>query len=370
MVPTDPAYIVFTSGSTGRPKGVVMSHRAVLAFYRGMLRHNIAGPGDRVASTSPLQFDFSLLDIGLALGSGAAVVPVPRTSLRWPRRLVRFLRDTAATQVNGVPSIWRPVLRHEPELLTDLHQVHGIMYSGEPFPVHELRQLQSALPNARFVNCFGSTESVAASFTDVPNPVPGTVEDLSIGRAHPGAELLLVGGNGQPVDEPFVVGELYLRSAALFTAYWGDPEATNRALVPDPLDPRSGQRVFRSGDLACYGQQGELYYRGRTDSLVKIRGNRVELAEVERRLLDFPGVANAAAILVRRDNQDDVLAAFVVAAAGSPPIVESAVISFCADVLPSYMVPHRLHVLEEMPANANGKLDRVALATTYGGSGK
>jgi amino acid adenylation domain-containing protein len=373
IVATDPAYIVFTSGSTGRPKGVVMSHRAILAFYRGMLRHDIVTADDRVATTSPLQFDFSLLDIGLALGSGAAVVPVPRALLRWPRRFAGFLRDTAATQVDGVPSIWRPVLRHEPELLADLHEVRGILYSGEPFPLHELRQLQAALPKARIVNCFGSTESVACSFTDVPSPIPDELEQLSIGQVHPGAELLLIGDDGQPIDEPGTVGELYLRSPALFTGYWNDPDATGRALVPDPLDPRSGQRLFRSGDLGCRGQRGELFYRGRADSLVKIRGNRVELGEIERRLLDFPGIAGAAAVVLRRADRDPALAGFVVAGAdaaadaeaGGPAVIESEVIAFCAEALPRYMVPDELHVLDELPANANGKVDRIALAAAH-----
>lgn len=112
-VTTDAAYMIFTSGTTGRPKGVVMSHRGVLSFYRGMLRHSIVTPRDRLATTSPLQFDFALLDIGLALGSGAQLIPVPRELMHWPRRFLRFLADTGATQVDGVPSIWRPVLRHE-----------------------------------------------------------------------------------------------------------------------------------------------------------------------------------------------------------------------------------------------------------------
>ena len=365
-VATDPAYIVFTSGSTGRPKGVVMSHRAILAFYRGMLRHDVVTADDRIATTSPLQFDFSLADIGLALGSGATLVPVPRSSLRWPRRFVGFLRDTAATQVDGVPSIWRPVLRHEPELLAELHEVRGILYSGEAFPLPELRQLQTALPKAQIINCFGSTESVACSFTDVPNPIPDDLEQLSIGQAHPGAELIIIGDDGQPIDEPGTVGELYLRSPALFSGYWDDPDATGRALVPDPLDPRSGQLVFRSGDLGCRGQEGELYYRGRADSLVKIRGNRVELCEIERRLLDFPGIAYAAATVVRRPAREPVLAAFVVAAAGGPAIAEPEVIAFCTEALPAYMAPQELHVLTELPTNANGKVDRIALAAAYG----
>ncbi|WP_370106933.1 AMP-binding protein [Streptacidiphilus sp. BW17] len=124
-VTTDTAYMIFTSGTTGRPKGIVMSHRGVLAFYRGLMDHRIVTSEDRVATTSPLQFDFSLLDIGLALSSGAAVVPVPRDQLRLPLRFLQCLADTRATRVDGVPSIWRPALWLEPERLACTRLVAG-----------------------------------------------------------------------------------------------------------------------------------------------------------------------------------------------------------------------------------------------------
>lgn len=365
-IPSDPAYMIFTSGSTGRPKGVVMSHRAALAFFRGMLAHEIVGPGGRVASTSPFQFDFSLLDIALALGSGAAVVPVPRDLLRWPRRFVGFLRDAQVTQVNGVPSIWRPVLRHEAGALAELNRISGILYSGENFPLPELRRIQELLPGVRIVNCFGSTESIAASLTDVPDPLPPDQKRLSIGRAHQGADLMLIGESGNPINTPGVVGELYLRSAALFSGYWDDPEATARALVPDPLNPRSGQPVFRTGDLAYLGESGELYFCGRADSQVKIRGNRVELGEVERRILEFPGIAGAAATMLPRPGGDPVLAAFVVLEPGAPALEHRDLEAFCLATLPDYMAPQRIVQLRELPLTPNGKVDRLALAAQHG----
>ncbi|MEU1889552.1 AMP-binding protein [Micromonospora sp. WMMD987] len=367
LVPTDPAYMIFTSGTTGRPKGVVMSHRGVLAFFRGMLRHGIVSAEDRVATTSPLQFDFSLLDIGLALGSGAAVVPVPRSLLRWPRRFVQFLADSGATQVNGVPSIWRGVLRHEFAGLAALgEQIRGVLYSGENFPLPEMRELQRALPRARVVNCFGSSESIAASFTDVPNPLPAEVDRISIGHAHPGAEMLLIDEDGRPVDSPGVVGQIHLRSAALFHGYWNDPEATAAALVPDPLNPATGQVVFRTGDLAYRGEGGELYFIGRVDSLVKVRGNRVELGEVERRVRDFPGIAGAAALMLPQDGKDPVLAVFVVLDEGVTGVEEMELGAFCLEALPDYMVPQQVRVLDELPVNANGKVDRRLLAARAG----
>ncbi|MZE81038.1 AMP-binding protein [Streptomyces sp. SID5475] len=361
-VTTDTAYIIFTSGTTGRPKGVVMSHRAVLSFYRGMLHHGIVTERDRVATTSPLQFDFSLLDIGLALGSGAAVVPVPRSLLRWPSRFLRVLRETGATQVNGVPSIWRQALRHLPDQLARLDSVRGVLFCGEEFPLPELRRLQQLLPQARLVNCYGATESMACSFTDVPDPLTEDTERLSIGFAHPGAEMTVIDELGRPIGEPGVTGEIYLRSPALFTGYWDDPDATRAALVPDPLEPRSGQVVFRTGDLAYRGEHGELYFCGRADSQVQIRGNRVELGEVERRLLEHPGVTAATALVLQPPSGEPELAAFVVPAPGTPPAGQTELTDFCRQTLPGYMVPGTTFTAGELPVTPNGKVDRTALA--------
>ncbi|MFB7465293.1 AMP-binding protein [Streptomyces sp. NPDC056224] len=361
-VGTDAAYMIFTSGTTGRPKGVVMSHRGVLSFYRGMLQHSIVTAEDRLATTSPLQFDFALLDIGLALGSGAQLIPVPRELMHWPRRLLRFLTETGATQVDGVPSIWRPVLRHEAKGLATLAgQLRGVLFSGEAFPLPELRQLQNLLPQTRVVNCFGPTEAMAFSLTDVPNPLPEGVDKLSIGFAYPGAEMLLIDEDGRPVEEPGAVGEIHLRGPSLFTGYWDDPEATRAVLVPDPLNPRSGQLVYKSNDLAYRGESGELYFVGRSDLQVKIRGNRVELGEIERRLLEFPGVEAAAAVVRPRQGDDPELYAYVVPARGftADPLVISA---FCKQTLPEYMVPRKVGLIPGLPLTPNGKTDRRALA--------
>jgi amino acid adenylation domain-containing protein len=362
VVATDAAYMIFTSGTTGRPKGVAMSHRGVIAFYRGMLAHGIITSDARVATTSPLQCDFALLDIGLTLGSGATLLVVPREAVRWPRRFLSFLRNTDATQVNGVPSIWRPVIQHEADGLADLDQIRGVLFSGENFPLAELRQLQRALPAARIVNCFGPTESMAFSLTDVPNPLPANTKRLSIGFAYPGAEMMIIDEEGRPIDQPNVVGEIYMRGPSLFNGYWDDPEATRQALVPDPLNPRSGQLVFRSGDLAYRGEHGELYFCGRTDSQVKIRGNRVELGEVERRLAEYPGICAAVAFLRQRPGQDSELSAFVVLEPDVADFDETVLSTFCLQTMPDYMVPRDIRVLTELPVTTNGKTDRAALA--------
>ena len=366
VLATDTAYIVFTSGSTGRPKGVVMSHRAIVTFLRAMLADGLVGPDDRVASTSPLQFDFALFGIGVALSSGATLVPVRREQLDSPRRMVGFLRDAEVTQVHGVPSLWRPVLRHDPDLLKTMERLRSIVFAGEEFPMPELRRLQETLPAARLVNGYGATESMAASFTDVPNPLPADQQRLSIGQAHAGAEMTLVDDRGEAVTQPGLVGEIYLRSPALFTGYWNDPEAAAAVLVPDPVEPRHGQTVLRTGDLAHLGAGGELYFVGRSDYQVQIRGNRVELGEVEGTLTRLPAVTAAAATLVSRSG-NHVLMAAVVLDGPEAELDEAAALAFCARELPAYMVPRSIYTLPELPLTANGKVDRTVLMETLAG---
>lgn len=359
VLATDTAYIVFTSGSTGRPKGVVMSHRAIVTFLRAMLEDGLAADEDRVASTSPLQFDFALFGIGVALSSGATLVPVRREDLGSPRRMIGFLRDAGVTQVHGVPSLWRPVLRHDPDLLKELEQLRSVVFAGEEFPLPELRRLQETLPGVRVVNGYGATESMAASFTDVPHPLPAELERLSIGHAHAGAEMTLVDQQGEVVTEPGLIGEIYLRSPALFTGYWNDPEATAAVLVPDPVEPRHGQKVLRTGDLARLGPEGDLSFVGRSDYQVQIRGNRVELGEIEGTLTRLPGVTAAAATLVPRPGDDVLMAAVVLDGPGDLDV--RAALAFCARELPGYMVPRSIRTLPELPLTVNGKVDRTLL---------
>lgn len=363
VLATDTAYIIFTSGSTGTPKGVVMSHRAIVTFLHAMLADGLVAPDDRVAGTSPLQFDFALFGIGVALAAGGTLVPVPRANLDSPRRMVGFLQDAEVTQVHGVPSLWRPVLRVDPDLLKELGQLRSVVFAGEEFPIPELRRLQETLPGVRLVNGYGATESMAASFTDVPDPLPADQDRLPIGHAHSGAEMTLVGRDGEVLTEPGLTGEIYLRSPSLFTGYWNDPEATAAVLVPDPAEPRQGQVVLRTGDLARLGDKGELYFLGRSDYQVQIRGNRVELGEIEAALTRLPAVTAAAATLVPRAG-DHVLMAAVVLDRPEADLDVRAALDFCARELPAYMVPRSIHTVPELPLTENGKVDRASLTRT------
>ncbi|HET6612024.1 MAG TPA: AMP-binding protein [Kofleriaceae bacterium] len=357
VLETDLAYIIFTSGTTGKPKGIMMTHRAVLAFWRGLHHHCALGEQDIVGTIAPLCFDFSILDMGCALGSGASLLFVPPLLPHQPAALVDYLATRGVTQMNGVPSIWRPCLREGAEVLAPLVRLRSMLYAGEAFTVPEIVRLQSALPRLRIINCFGQSESIACSFRDVDNPIEASLEKVPFGQGHPGVDLILLDEDGVAIAEPGRVGELYLRGASLFSGYWKDPAATRAALVPDPLFPHSGARAFKTGDLASRDGRGDFLFHGRVDQQVKILGNRVELEEIERQLGSHPAVASCCVAAIDGDDGTELIA-FITVSGGQAGDVIPSLRDRCAAALPYYMMPATFRVAQELPITANGKVDR------------
>lgn len=360
---TDLAYIIFTSGTTGSPKGISMSHRAVVAFWDGMVDAVPLPPGSIVGSTSPLHFDMSLLDLGLAWAQEMPVVQLSRRHLAIPRRFVSELRRSGITHLNCVPSVWRLILRYAEGSVPDLTSLRGTLFAGEPFPIDDVRRLRRLLPGLRLINCFGQSESIACSFLELPEDL-GDVESLPIGPAHEGAHMMLVGPDGAPCDKPGEEGEIYLFGRTLFSGYWRDPEATDSALVTLPGPGGDPQKAFRTGDIALLGEDGNLYFSGRRDHQVKVRGNRVELEEVERCLERHPDVLEAGIFVQTADHREWLAGAVVVRDQSDSTDWAAELRAFVADRLPEYMVPRDLTSVAKLPRNTAGKLDRLSLVST------
>lgn len=352
----DPAYVIFTSGSTGKPKGVVMTHRAAVAAFRGIAAACRAR--ERLASLSPLGFDFGLLNMAAALGTGRTIVFVPGQLQLHPRRLVELLRDEAVEQVQGVPSTWSILLRHCADELASLSDLRTVVVGGEEVTPALVRALRERLPGLRVVCTYGQTESICCTFYEVPDPLPAGWSSIPLGEAYPGAELLLVDEQGDLVLEPGVRGELHLRAASLFSGYWRSPGETRAALVPDPTRPGSGELVLRTGDMAVRTADG-LVFAGRRDHQVQVYGNRVELEEVERCLAGAAGVAAAGLAYVRTGEQQ-ALVALVVRNNGDATTAAD-LRAHCRRRLPGYMVPGRVLFVDALPMGASGKLDRDAM---------
>jgi amino acid adenylation domain-containing protein len=357
---TDLAYIIFTSGTTGRPKGIMMSHKAVISFFKLMVEYCNISRNTRVGTISPLQFDFSLLDMGLAFGSGGELIQVPRALVYHPQRFIHYLAEHRIQQMNGVPSIWGPVLQFLGERQAELPDLNSILYAGERFPLSDLLKIKKQFSGVRrIINCFGQSESIACSFVDIFCNINKDTKNITIGKGQPGSELMLIDEKGAQILEPGITGEIYLRGSLLFSGYWKEPELTNKALVPNPLRPYQGERVFRTGDLAYKGTDGELYYVGRKDMQVKIFGNRVELEEIENRLREHPAVIQVAVVIVREQEGPSIWAYAVFSEQTRPSLQELRV--FCSQMLPAYMLPAKLMEVECIPTTINGKMDRDSL---------
>jgi amino acid adenylation domain-containing protein len=365
-VETDIAYIVFTSGSTGTPKGIVMSHRAVVSFWHGMNGFGV-DPGVRLGSIAPLQFDFALLDLGMALSNGGCLVQVPSILIQQPRGFVSHLAKHEVTQMNGVPAIWRELVGSGCADLLRATRLSTVVCGGDAFPAAGFRALRKALPGLRLVHIFGQSESIACAYKVLPDPIPEVDGRAPCGTTViAGMRLSIVDELGRLVDRPGVVGECHVEGDCLFDGYWKDPEGTAAVLVPSPVSaPRV--RAFRSGDLVFRDDHGDLYFHARRDSQVKLLGNRVELEEIDAHLARHPAVVQAACVLV--PDEPPSLVAFiqtgVVGTAAEHTNLVRRLREHCAAILPRYMVPHRFTIRDHLPLTVNGKVDRGALLVDW-----
>jgi amino acid adenylation domain-containing protein len=358
--PSDLAYILYTSGTTGQPKGVAISHRASLAFVDWACRGLGLRQGDVVCCPAPLQFDLSVLDVFASVAAGAAACPVPPGVGAFPRSLAGFIEREGVTVWYSVPSTLIRLMNEGGLERRDLSRLRLVLYAGEPFPVGHLRRLMSLLPRARFYNLYGPTETNVCAFHPVRRlPAPG--RPVPIGRAAGGDRLAVLGEDLLPVRAG-EEGELWVSGPSLMRGYWGQPALTRRAF--SRLPGRQGV-WYRTGDVVASGKRGELRFLGRRDTMVKTRGYRVELAEVEEALSSCPGVSEAAAVAVPDKDVGCRLKAVLVPSRGAALDAET-VRAHCAGRLPSYMVPELFAFAEALPRTERGKLDRAALGGPTG----
>jgi amino acid adenylation domain-containing protein len=356
--PADPrraAFLVYTSGSTGRPKGVVVPHGALANLALAAAREYGLRPDDRVAQVLAVGFDASLLETLPALAAGARLETVDRETVLGGPALVEALARRRVSVLVAVPSLLAGLPAAAPEALPALRL---LVSGGEALPP----ALAARWGHCRLVNSYGPTEAaVVACQWHRPVGAAAAPRSLPIGGALAGAEAVVVDGEGHPAPIG-VPGELRLGGAGLARGYHRRPAATARAFVPHPFagPGRGGERLYRTGDLARRLGDGSLVYLGRLDDQVKVRGQRLELGEVEAALAARPEVAEAAAALRRDPGGRERLVAWVVPAPGAaaePRELRAAL----ARRLTEAMIPSAWGVVGRLPRLASGKLDRAAL---------
>ncbi|RLU86329.1 hypothetical protein CTZ27_25500 [Streptomyces griseocarneus] len=342
-----PAYVIYTSGSTGRPKGVFVGQRGLVNFLTTMAEWFRLGEGDRWGAMASAAFDMSVLDCYAPLISGAAVVLVDRSAVRDPAALAALLRRHRVTVAEATPSLWRGLMAHDPEAVRGMRIVVG----GEalaPDLADMMRERAAAV-----TNLYGPTETTVYS-------TRATVgERVTIGRPVHNTRVYVLDAGLRRLP-PGGTGELYIAGDGVAHGYWNKPGLSAERFVADPYGP-PGTRMYRTGDLARWNDDGELEYLGRIDDQVKVRGFRIELGEVEAALARSPHVAHVA-VVVREDRPGDQrLVGYVVPERDGQRPDPAALRALAAAVLPEYMVPAAVVVVDKLPLTPNGKLDRKAL---------
>jgi len=346
-----PAYLIYTSGSTGEPKGVVVEHRHLAASTRA---RRLAYPGNPVfLLVSPLAFDSAMAGIFGTLTAGGHLVVATADEVRDPERLVLMIEQHRVTQILCIPSLYAVLLDAAERLGADrLRTLRTVIVAGEPLaPAIVERHFAVLREPVELVNEYGPTEATVWA-TSHHLTAPGTV---SIGRPIPGVLLYVLDDRLRLVPRG-AEGELFIGGPQVARGYFGRPEATARAFLADPFAGPEDARMYRTGDIVRWNDDGTLHFVGRRDHQVKIRGHRVELGSVEAVLCSVTGVREA---VVVPDRDLTGLVGFVVADGDLDPDVLRTEV---AERLPSVMVPDQIAVLDTFPRTITGKADRAGLA--------
>lgn len=351
LLDVDLSAIIYTSGSTGVPKGSVFLHRN-MRFVAGSIVEYLGLTGeDRILCVLPLSHTYGLYQLIMAVRVGATLVL--EHGMTFPGRIVEALERERITVLPGVPTVWQVLISLRGLSERELPHLRLLTNAGAALSVAQLAAVRRTFPNARMFSMYGQTECKRVCYLP-----PDQLDDRpgSVGIAIPGTELWIEDEDGNEVG-PDEIGELMIRGDHVMQGYWRDPENTARKLRPGRWP---GDRVLRSGDLFRRDAAGYLYFVGRTDDIIKSRGEKIAPREVEEVLYTAPGVREAAVVGVEDELLGQAVVAHVSAADGCP-LDPRALRRYCAECLEDYMVPKTVLVHDELPKTDNGKLDKLAL---------
>ncbi|MET9701345.1 amino acid adenylation domain-containing protein, partial [Streptomyces sp. NPDC006529] len=365
--PEHPAYVIYTSGSTGRPKGVVIEHRSLVNFLASMQDRFALDEDDRLVAVTTVGFDIAGLELYLPLLNGARVVLAAREVVRDPRALRALIVAAGASVVQATPSLWQALLAESEaaddsrsEWLTRIRALVG----GEALPGELARTLVATAASA--TNMYGPTETTIWSTDRRLSPEATTDGVSSIGGPIANTRVYVLDGWLAPVA-PGVAGELYIAGSGLARGYLNRPGLTAERFVACPFGGVA-ERMYRTGDIARWTVDGDLEFVGRADEQVKLRGFRIEPAEIAAALIAHPQVTQALAVVREDVAGDRRLVAYAVVADDAGTDLTGSLRKFAAARLPEYMVPSAVVLLGALPLTPNGKLDRKALpAPEYAG---
>lgn len=353
MLDTDLLYVLFTSGSTGVPKGVCTDHRSICE-YMGVVRDYFGfDDTDILANHSNFYFVKATLEIFGSVLFGATVHILDGYTAFFGYDTFEYYEKHKITTLNLVPSVINFVAKSK--ILNDfkLPNLKRVLIGGEMPNAKMIRIWQENIKQAEFYNCFGPTEATS-------NPAFCKIDrnreyDLIPAGKRDNCELFLLSDENKMITEPFKNAEICMRGTALARGYYNDKEQSAKVFIQNPLNPHYREIIYKSGDMGYYNELGELICVGRADNQIKIAGNRVELGDIESAVLSLDEVKSCACIYTANR--------VVCYCCGD--INEKALRQKLKNEIPKYMIPNEFIVLEKLPLNANGKIDRKLLKESY-----
>jgi amino acid adenylation domain-containing protein len=349
--PDDLAYILYTSGSTGYPKGVMLSQRNAVSFVDWCSEVFQPTEKDRFSSHAPFHFDLSILDIYVPIKHGATLVIIGFEQGKEPVGLARLIAEKRITHWYSAPSILALMVQFGNLPSHDYSSLRAVLFAGEVFPVRHLRALKELIPHPRYYNLYGPTETNVCTWHEIPATVPPErTQPYPIGKVCSHMRGRVVNPDGRDVP-PGEDGELAIAGPSVLMGYWNRPGQTAKAFLPSA----DGERWYRTGDIVHADESGDFIFRGRRDRMVKRRGYRIELDEIEACLYRNPTVRQAAVIAHEAD--DGVrIKAFCVPRDGQR-LSLIALKTFCSEHLPVYMVPDTFAFPASLPTTSTDKVD-------------
>lgn len=358
-VDADPLYILFTSGSTGAPKGVVVSHRVIINNMEWLEEEYGFGPEDVMGNQAPLYFDVSDHDVYCPLKFGCSTVIIPPEHFIFPANLMAFLNREKVTGIFWVPFALSAVANLRGLEVEVPRYLKYVFFAGEVMPLKQLNYWRKYVPDARYCNMYGPTETYVCTYYNLEREFSDD-ETLPIGFPCGNVDILVLDEeNRQILPGSGGAGELCVRGCTLASGYYHHPEKTRGRFVQNPLNPHYPEIIYRTGDLVSYNERGELVYRERMDCQIKRLGYRIELGEIEAASGKIPEIRDCACVY---DPARQMILCFYT----GQRLEQKELSGKLSAKLPKYMMPNRYVYLEEMPRNQNGKIDRKRLKELYG----
>lgn len=353
--PDDLAYVLYTSGSTGRPKGVMLTHENAVSYVDWCSATFDPTDGDRFSSHAPLHFDLSILDVYLPLKHGATLVLIGHEIGKEPRGLAQLIAERRLSVWYSTPSILTMLAHHGDLGSHDYTSLRLVLFAGEVFPVKHFRALREHVPHPRYFNLYGPTETNVCTSYEVPSHVEADrTEPFPIGGTCSHLYSRVIGTDSREVAAG-EEGELCIRGPGVTRGYWNLETQTAEAFSTDD----AGESWYRTGDVVVENANGDFIFRGRRDRMVKKRGYRVELDEIEACLHAHPEIRRAA--VVARSGEDGVTIHAFVAAKDGGRLSVIRLKKFCTERVPPYMVPDKFSFHPSLPSTSTDKVDYQAL---------